>query len=75
MEPLVSVPLSNGTHAEPVRLVLASTTMGMLAVPVMLKPKRFVFRPKLEPLVCACGFHSTAEGGLAQWSQPVFPGR
>ena len=40
------MPLCNETHAELAKFVQASTTIGMLVVPMILKPNRFVRTPK-----------------------------
>jgi hypothetical protein len=37
--------------------------MGMLVVPMILKPNRFVRTPKSGPPVCTCGFHSAVVSG------------
>ena len=53
------------------RLVAASTTMGMLVVPVMLKLKRSACTPSL----CDCGFQRAVGRPPKVGPQPVVPGR
>ena len=45
---MISVPLCNENHVELAKFVQASTTMGMLVVPMILKPNRFVDQSQPE---------------------------
>ena len=66
---------AGGLIAGYVALVQASTTMTKLLEPVIVNPKRFVRTPKLDPLVCTCGFHSTVGRPPNVAPQPAVPSR
>ena len=59
----------------PIRLMFASTTMGIFAAPVMVKPKRFVLTPKLAWLVSIFGFQIAVGRPPNVAPHPVVPGR